>query len=263
MERFPSDYEEEEMMVGCVPIPLDYLEMFQGLSDADFGKLMRWCLTYYKTQEDSVELPGEITALKMVCKTNMDHALDAYNSRCDANRENGKKGGRPRKTPENQENPNNPNNPNNPMGFRFSQEGRESGEKALSLEERERSKEKEDTHSLKEGKERPRTRECDHTKERFDRFWKAYPKKVGKQAAYKTWSKINPSGDLTEEIIRAVEKQKTWRQWQRDNGQYIPNPTTWLNQGRWEDEGYGGDQSDRNSKTWSNLGGDQIGTGSF
>ena len=22
----------------------------------------------------------------------------------------------------------------------------------------------------------------------------------------------------------------------KDNGQYIPNPATWLNQGRWEDE---------------------------
>ena len=25
-------------------------------------------------------------------------------------------------------------------------------------------------------------------------------------------------------------------QWQRDNGQYIPHPATWLNQGRWDDE---------------------------
>lgn len=24
-------------------------------------------------------------------------------------------------------------------------------------------------------------------------------------------------------------------QWRKDNGQYIPNPATWLNQGRWDD----------------------------
>jgi hypothetical protein len=30
--------------------------------------------------------------------------------------------------------------------------------------------------------------------------------------------------------------QKTSAQWQKDNGQYIPNPATWLNQGRWDDE---------------------------
>ena len=33
-----------------------------------------------------------------------------------------------------------------------------------------------------------------------------------------------------------VNAQKLSRQWQKDGGQYIPNPATWLNQGRWEDE---------------------------
>jgi hypothetical protein len=25
-------------------------------------------------------------------------------------------------------------------------------------------------------------------------------------------------------------------QWQRENGRFIPNPATWINQGRWDDE---------------------------
>ena len=37
-------------------------------------------------------------------------------------------------------------------------------------------------------------------------------------------------------MIQAVEKQKQSTQWQRDGGQYIPHPATWLNQERWEDE---------------------------
>ena len=37
-------------------------------------------------------------------------------------------------------------------------------------------------------------------------------------------------------LIAAVEKQKTWEQWQKDEGQFIPNPATWLNQSRWDDE---------------------------
>ena len=37
-------------------------------------------------------------------------------------------------------------------------------------------------------------------------------------------------------LIDAVEQQKTSFQWQKDGGRYIPNPATWLNQGRWEDE---------------------------
>ena len=36
-------------------------------------------------------------------------------------------------------------------------------------------------------------------------------------------------------LTAAVEAQKQSAQWTKDNGQYIPNPATWLNQGRWED----------------------------
>lgn len=66
----------------------------------------------------------------------------------------------------------------------------------------------------------------------FDRFWAAYPKKVGKQAALSAYKKVKVPVDT---LIAAVEAQKASAQWTKDNGQYIPNPATWLNQGRWED----------------------------
>jgi hypothetical protein len=37
-------------------------------------------------------------------------------------------------------------------------------------------------------------------------------------------------------MLSAVEAQKQTDQWTKDGGQYIPHPSTWLNQGRWEDE---------------------------
>jgi hypothetical protein len=70
----------------------------------------------------------------------------------------------------------------------------------------------------------------------FDAFWAVYPKHVGKKAALKTWVRLNPSSDLQERICAAVRVQREWPQWTKDGGQFIPNPTTWLNQGRWEDE---------------------------
>lgn len=70
----------------------------------------------------------------------------------------------------------------------------------------------------------------------FEEFWGVYPKKVGKGAARKAWEKIRPSEDLVRKIISAVERYQETAQWQRDGGQYIPNPATWLNQERWEDE---------------------------
>jgi hypothetical protein len=42
--------------------------------------------------------------------------------------------------------------------------------------------------------------------------------------------------ELAEKIISAVKAQSASEQWTKDNGQYIPNPATWLNRGQWEDE---------------------------
>ena len=52
----------------------------------------------------------------------------------------------------------------------------------------------------------------------------------------KSWKKIKPTKDLLEKMLNAIEIAKQSMQWNKDNGQYIPNPATWLNQKRWEDE---------------------------
>lgn len=70
----------------------------------------------------------------------------------------------------------------------------------------------------------------------FDRFWLAYPRRVGKSAARKAFEKIKPSEELLATILDAVAVQSQSDQWKREGGQYIPHPSTWLNQGRWEDE---------------------------
>jgi hypothetical protein len=70
----------------------------------------------------------------------------------------------------------------------------------------------------------------------FPEFWTAYPRKVGKAAALKAWTKIAPGLYLQERIVRAVERQRSWPQWVKDSGQFIPHPATWLNGRRWEDE---------------------------
>ena len=69
----------------------------------------------------------------------------------------------------------------------------------------------------------------------FDEFWQLYPRKVGKEAAKKKWLKLNPSCELKEKIFAAARAQSKQEQWTKDNGQFIPHPTTWLNQGRWDD----------------------------
>jgi len=65
----------------------------------------------------------------------------------------------------------------------------------------------------------------------FEKFWKAYPKKVGKKKVQDKFDANNFPIDL---IIKNIELQKKSDQWQ--NQQYIPNPETYLNQERWTDE---------------------------
>lgn len=71
---------------------------------------------------------------------------------------------------------------------------------------------------------------------RFDEFWLAYPRKTDKAKALKAWNKIKPDDSLVNLILNAVRSQSRTDQWTRDDGQYIPHPTTWLNGKRWEDE---------------------------
>jgi len=70
----------------------------------------------------------------------------------------------------------------------------------------------------------------------FNQFWKAYPLKKSKGQAEKTWKKINPNQDLLNAILTGIEKAKKSEQWMKNNGEFIPHPSTWLNAKGWEDE---------------------------
>ena len=67
----------------------------------------------------------------------------------------------------------------------------------------------------------------------FDEFWDAYPNKKDKQKAKKAWLKCSPK---LVKVLQALDLQKKSEQWTKDDGRFIPLPTTWLNGARWEDE---------------------------
>lgn len=70
----------------------------------------------------------------------------------------------------------------------------------------------------------------------FDAFWKAYPKKVAKDEARKAFEKRKPTAEMVPILLAALEVQTKSQAWTKEGGQFIPNPATWLNQGRWQDE---------------------------
>lgn len=70
----------------------------------------------------------------------------------------------------------------------------------------------------------------------FDTFWKLYPRKVGKDKASKAWQKLQMTEALFDLIVSALAKHVLTPGWTKDNGQFIPHASTWLNGKRWEDE---------------------------
>lgn len=67
----------------------------------------------------------------------------------------------------------------------------------------------------------------------FESFWQAYPKKKNKLQARKAFDKVKIP---LQTLLDAIEKQKQSKQWQKNDGEFIPYPATWLNSGAWEDE---------------------------
>ncbi len=68
--------------------------------------------------------------------------------------------------------------------------------------------------------------------ENFEKFWSAYPtckRKSDKSGTYKTFTKHEGSFAI-ETLLSILEKQKSDVSWTKQDGEFIPSPSTWLNQ---------------------------------
>ena len=138
-----------------------------------------------------------------------DSEIAEYHSRAELARANGKRGGRPKKTESVPE--------KNQVGT-----GEETGSKA--------------NHKPITTNHKPSSSAVPLDVDRFSEFWTAYPRKVAKPEALKAWIKIKPDDDTFAAIMAGLAAAKASRDWTKDDGQFIPHPTTWLNQRRWEDQ---------------------------
>lgn len=85
--------------------------------------------------------------------------------------------------------------------------------------------------------------------EQFEEFYKKYPKKVKKQDVKKWFKKNKPSSELFSSMMSSLEQFRGSKDWLKEKGQYIPYPSTWLNQKRWEDEAINENQTVNSTKT--------------
>jgi len=74
------------------------------------------------------------------------------------------------------------------------------------------------------------------TPDLFSSFWKLYPRKQDKAKAQKAWAKLKVTPELFALIVTGLSAQVASADWLKDDGRYVPMPTTWLNGRRWEDE---------------------------
>lgn len=201
-------------MKGMV-IYFDDLRACNSLSDEQLGQLVRLLAYYGESGEPAScdDLAVMIAYGLLSQKVDMDR--EKYDRIVERNRENGRKGGRP-------------SSKENPLGFLGTQTNPEK-------QNRNRNKNGNRNRNGDENREERETTAAP-ADDSFSRFWSAYPKKVAKAAARKAWDKLKPDEDLTATILSAIEAQKAGEQWRKNGGQFIPNPATWLNGERWNDE---------------------------
>lgn len=72
--------------------------------------------------------------------------------------------------------------------------------------------------------------------DKFEKFWNEYPKskrKGSKSDANKVFKKYEKDADL---IISVLSKFKVDESFLKNNGEFIPSPSSWLNKKHWENE---------------------------
>jgi len=69
----------------------------------------------------------------------------------------------------------------------------------------------------------------------FEAWWADYPKKTGKGDAFRKWKAAKKGIGADELHTRLLDRLPGLLATQQRDPRYVPNPATWLNQGRYDD----------------------------
>ena len=70
----------------------------------------------------------------------------------------------------------------------------------------------------------------------FAEFYAAYPRKMGKGQAEKTWAKLAPSPELRKQIMQGAARLAASVERGAQDKKFTKHPSTWLNAKGWEDD---------------------------
>ena len=68
----------------------------------------------------------------------------------------------------------------------------------------------------------------------FDQFYNDYPRKVGRYTAERSFKKLSIKDKIN--AYNGLKNYLRYWKYNKTEKQFIPHPSTWLNQRRWEDE---------------------------
>jgi hypothetical protein len=71
--------------------------------------------------------------------------------------------------------------------------------------------------------------------ELFERFMRAYPKKVDQSGALRSWRRLAPTPELLAQMLAAIGLWMETTQWREHDGRFIPKPGNWLRNQLWLD----------------------------
>lgn len=198
----------------------DYLEYMEGMSDEDLGKAMRAVWLY----ENGLDVP-QLSGMPWMLFTTIRRDLDRSHAISQVRAENGAKGGKQKPASSIKEEAN------------FSKD-------LANVSKDEANSSKPSLHNtldIDSNKDKETYTPKPPKGDLFEQFWAAYPKKRSKGAARKAWDKLRVDSTMLATILQAIQRAKQSDDWQKDGGQYIPYPATWINAVGWEDEEPGPD----------------------
>lgn len=213
--------EKKSFVIYC-----DWENTFRKISKYEAGDLIQGIFEYMRTGEIPEFESFAVEAVFTLMVETFKRDRDKYYKMCERNAVNGHKGGRPSNDTKTQKTqwviskPKKPDNDNDNVNDNDNDNDKYNISTSSSSE--------------------MRVSECSASySDDFLEFWGAYPKKMGKGAAYKVFNKLKLSKQDKADILTALNWQKKSEQWLKENGQFIPYPATYLNQRRWEDEPQG------------------------
>ena len=188
----------------------DFIGIAEELDDAARGRLFLAVLQYVNGQEVIPLAGGERIAF-LVLKAQIDREQEAQEARAEINRENGRRGGRPKTDP------------------------------VIDETEKTQMVTRQSEKTLTKNKNKNKTNNKDNSntssfEDEFDALWALYPRKQGRQAALKAYSRDRKNGASYDAVKAGIEAYVNYIRAEGTEDRFIKQGSTFFNQAAWQDQ---------------------------